>query len=102
VTWPAVLALAVGTYLIRLAGLLLRGRIEVPARAERLLDLSATGLLAALLATAALVDGDGFAGWARAAGVGVGGLAAWARVPFVLVVVLAAAVTAGLRLLGVP
>ncbi|MGE3284678.1 MAG: AzlD domain-containing protein [Pseudonocardia sp.] len=101
-SWGAILALAAGTYLIRLTGLLLRGRVDVPARVERLLDLAATGLLVALVATAALTDGDGFAGWARAAGVAAGGLAAWRRVPFVLVVLIAAAVTAGLRLLGVP
>lgn len=100
--WPAVLSLAAGTYLMRLAGLLLRDRVSVPARVERYVDLGATALLVALVATAALTDGDGFAGWARAAGVAVGGLAAWRRVPFVVVVVLAAATTAGLRALGLP
>jgi branched-subunit amino acid transport protein len=99
--WPAVLALAGGTYLLRLLGLLLRGRVGVPERVERLVDLGATALLVALVATAALTDGDGFAGWARPAGVAVGALAAWRRVPFVLVVVLAAATAAGVRALGV-
>jgi branched-subunit amino acid transport protein len=102
VNWPAVLALAAGTYLLRLTGIVLRGRLRVPARVERLIDLGATALLVALVATAALTDGSGFAGWARPAGVAVGALAAWRKVPFVLVVVLAAATTAGLRLLGVP
>lgn len=101
-TWPAILTLAAGTYLMRLAGLLLRGRVTVPERVERYVDLGATALLVALVATAALVDGDGFAGWARAGGVAVGALAALLRAPFVLVVVLAALMTAGLRLLGVP
>src|SRR5258706_315724 len=41
-TWPAVLTLAAGTYLIRLTGLLLRGRVQVPASVERYLDLGAT------------------------------------------------------------
>ena len=41
-TWPAVLSLAAGTYLIRLLGLLLRGRVRVPAHVERYLDLGAT------------------------------------------------------------
>ena len=99
--WPAVLTLAGGTYLLRLAGIVLRDRLAVPARVERYLDLGATALLVALVATAALADGDGFAGWARPAGVAVGALLAWRRVPFVLVVVLAAATTAGLRQLGV-
>jgi branched-subunit amino acid transport protein len=101
-TWPAVLALAGGTYVLRLAGLVLRGRLQLPARVERYVDLGATALLVALVATAALLDHTGFAGWARPAGVAVGALAALRRAPFVLVVVLAAGTTAGLRALGVP
>lgn len=56
-------------------------------------------LLAAVLATSALTEEQGFADWARPAGVAVGGLLAWRRVSFVVVVLVAAA---GLRLLGVP
>jgi branched-subunit amino acid transport protein len=102
VNWSAVLTLAAGTYLLRLAGLVLRGRVAVPARVERYLDLGATALLVALVATAALTEAGGFAGWARPAGVAVGALAAWRRMPFVLVVVLAAATTGVLRYLGLP
>jgi branched-subunit amino acid transport protein len=102
VTWEAVLALAAGTYALRLGGIVLRGRVTVPARVERHLDLGATALLVALAATAAFTQAGGFAGWARPAGVAVGVVAAWLRLPFVLVVVLAAATAAGLRLLGVP
>jgi branched-subunit amino acid transport protein len=87
---------------MRLAGLVLRNRLRLPARVERYVDLGATALLVALVATAALLDGGAFAGWARPAGVAVGALAAWRRAPFVLVVVLAAGTTAGLRALGVP
>jgi branched-subunit amino acid transport protein len=101
-TWPALLTLAAGTYLMRLAGLVLRNRLRLPARVERYVDLGATALLVALVATAALLDGGAFAGWARPAGVAVGALAAWCRAPFVLVVVLAAGTAAGLRALGVP
>lgn len=99
--WPAVLALGAGTYLLRLTGILLRNRVAVPARVERYLDLGATALLVALVATAALTDGDGFAGWARPAGVAVGALAAWRKLPLIVVVALAAATTAGLRYMGV-
>ncbi len=101
-TWPALLVLAAGTYLMRLAGLVLRDRLRLPAPVERYVDLGATALLVALVATAALLDGGASAGWARPAGVAVGALAAWRRAPFVLVVVLAAGTTAGLRALGVP
>ena len=100
--WTAVLVLGAGTYLLRVVGIVLRDRLSVPERVERYLDLAATALLVALVATATLTEGGGFAGWARPAGVLVGAIAAWRRVPFVLVVVLAAGTTAGLRLIGVP
>jgi branched-subunit amino acid transport protein len=97
----AVLALAAGTYAIRLAGPLLRDRITLPDRAQQLMSIAATVLLVALVATSSLMEGDHFAGFALPIGVLVGGLAAWRRAPFVLVVILAAVVTAGLRLAGV-
>jgi branched-subunit amino acid transport protein len=98
----AVLVLAVGTFSFRIAGPLMRDRFELPVRAQKLLATSAIVLLAALVATAALTDGQGSAGVARPAGVLVGGVLAWRKVPFVVVVVAAAATAAGLRLLGVP
>jgi branched-subunit amino acid transport protein len=101
-TWPALLTLAGGTYLLRLAGLALRGRVQLPAGVDRYVDLGATALLVALVATATLLDGDAFAGWARPAGVAVGVLAAWRRAPFVVVVLLAAGTAAALRAAGVP
>ena len=100
-TWTALLVLAAGTYSLRLAGLVLRERLRLPARVERYVDLGATALLVALVTVSALLDGDAFAGWARPIGVLVGGLAAWRRAPFVVVVALAAGTAAGLRALGV-
>lgn len=97
----AIVALAVGTYTMRLAGVLLRDRLELSAGLQRLLPMAAAALLAALATTAALTEDGGFAGWARPAGVTVGALLAWRRAPFVVVVVAAAATTALLRLAGV-
>lgn len=98
----AVVVLAVGTYGFRLAGPLLQGRVDIPERVRELLTTGATVLLVALLATGALTAGHEFAGWARPAGVLVGGVLAWRRAPFAVVVVGAAAVTALLRLAGLP
>lgn len=100
-SWTALLVLAAGTYALRLAGLVLRERLHLPARVERYVDLGATALLVAMVTVSTLFDGEAFAGWARPAGVAVGALAAWRRAPFILVVVLAAATTAGLRAVGV-
>jgi branched-subunit amino acid transport protein len=97
----AILALAVGTYTIRLSGVLLRDRLELSESLQRLLPMAAASLLAALATTAALMQGTGFAGLARPTGVAVGALLAWRKAPFVVVVVGAAATAALLRLAGV-
>jgi branched-subunit amino acid transport protein len=98
----AVLALAVGTYAFRLAGVVLADRLEMPDGLRRALLVAAATLLAALAATAALTEAGRAAGVARPVGVLVGALLAWRRAPFIVVVVAAAASAAGLRLLGVP
>ncbi|WP_406633680.1 AzlD domain-containing protein [Amycolatopsis sp. WGS_07] len=98
----ATLVLAAGTFAFRLAGPMLRTRVRLSPRAERLMTLSAVVLLAALVATSALTQGHEFAGIARPAGVLVGGVLAWRKAPFVLVVIAAAATAALLRLAGVP
>ncbi|POX56430.1 branched-chain amino acid transporter [Streptomyces sp. Ru71] len=100
-TVAVILALAVGTYAFRLVGPVLHGRVAVPARLQELLSTGAVVLLVALLATGALTDSGGFAGWARPAGVLAGAALAWRRAPFAVVVLGAAATTALLRAAGV-
>ncbi|MFF4250890.1 AzlD domain-containing protein [Streptomyces sp. NPDC001663] len=95
-----VLALAVGTYAFRLVGPVLHGRVELPDRVQELLSAGAIVLLVALLATGALTEAGGFAGWARPAGVLVGGVLAWRRAPFVVVVLGAAGAAGVLRAVG--
>jgi len=95
-------ALAVGTYGLRLAGVVLVDRLRLSEPVARLLPLAAVALLAALAATAALTEGGDFVGVARPVGVLAGVVAAWRRAPFVAVVLIAAATAALLRLLGVP
>ena len=97
----AVLILAAGTFAIRFAGPLLRDRVTLPDKVEEIISASATVLLLALVAVSALTNGKQFGGCALALGVVVGGLAAWRKLPFVAVILLAAATTAGLRLVGV-
>ncbi len=96
----AVAALAALTFAFRVTGPLFRQRVTVPAVAERLLGSAAAVLLVALAATSALTQDGGFAGWARPAGVLAAGILAARRVPFPLVVLAAATVTALLRLAG--
>lgn len=98
----AAAVLGIGTFAFRFAGPLLRARVELSPRVEQLATMGAVVLLAALVATTALLEGETFGGIARPAGVAVGGVLAWRRAPFLVVVVAAAATAAGLRLLGVP
>ncbi|HEY9472250.1 MAG TPA: AzlD domain-containing protein, partial [Mycobacteriales bacterium] len=72
----AIVLLAVGTFAFRLTGPAFGDRLRVSDRLQRLLTVSAAVLLIALVSTAGLFEGRGFAGWARPAGVLVGGVLA--------------------------
>jgi branched-subunit amino acid transport protein len=97
----AVAVLAAVTYAFRVAGPLLRDRVSVPPATMRFFADAAPVPLVSLAVTSALTTGHDFAGWARPTGVLVAGVLAARRVPFPVVVVAAAAVTALLRLAGV-
>jgi branched-subunit amino acid transport protein len=96
----ATAVLGAGTFAFRFAGPVLRARVILSPRLERLMALSAAVLLAALVAVSTLTQAHDFAGIARPAGVAVGGLCAWRKAPFIAVVLAAAVTTAVLRLLG--
>jgi Branched-chain amino acid transport protein (AzlD) len=96
-----VAVLAAGTLGFRLAGTMLRSRVEPTPAVLTLVDRAVAVLFAALVATSLLEHGH-LAGVARPVGVAVAGILALRRVPFVIVVLAAAAVTAALRLAGVP
>jgi branched-subunit amino acid transport protein len=98
----ATVVLGAGTFAFRFAGPVLRARVTLSPRSERLMATAAVVLLAALVAITALTEGHEFAGFARPAGVLVGGVLAWRKAPFVVVVLAAGATAALLRLVGVP
>lgn len=101
-TIAAILVLALGSYAYRIVGPVLGKRLKLSERVRRILLIAAAVLLLALVTTSAFTQGQGFAGWARPAGIGVGAVLAVRKVPFVVVVIAAAATTALLRLAGVP
>ncbi|WP_216217436.1 AzlD domain-containing protein [Amycolatopsis aidingensis] len=98
----ATLVLGAGTFAFRFAGPVLRARVKLSERAEKLMVTSAVVLLGALVLTQTFIADQEFAGFARPAGVLVGGVLAWRKAPFIVVVLAAAGTAAGLRLLGVP
>ena len=99
-TTTAVIAgCAAVTFAIKAVGPVALGGRSLPPRLIGVIVLLAPALLAALIATQALADGDRLAVGADTAGVVAGGLVAWRTRSIVACVVVAAAVTAALRAL---
>ncbi|MFI9226619.1 AzlD domain-containing protein [Streptomyces rimosus] len=98
--WIAIGVTAVGCYLVKYLGLLVpTGALERPL-VQRLAALLPVALLAALTAQETFSDGHHLLLDARVAGVGAAVVALLLRAPFLLVVAVAVAVTAGVRALG--
>ncbi|MEV6065223.1 AzlD domain-containing protein [Nocardia sp. NPDC052001] len=96
-----VIALAVGTYAFRFAGPALRSRVQVSPRTVKLLEIASVVLLAALAVTTLVPSGSGDFGLALPAGVLAAAVLAWRRAPLLVVILAAAVITSGLRMLGV-
>ncbi|WNV73678.1 AzlD domain-containing protein [Geodermatophilus sp. DSM 44513] len=99
--WALVVLCALGTALIRGVGPAATGDRALPAPVVRVVVLLSAALLAALVVTTALADGDRPAVGADTAGVAVAGLLLWRRAPVLVAVLAAVVVTAGLRAAGV-
>jgi len=101
VSTPAVVIAAcfVITGAIKAIGPIALGGRELPTWFTSVVILLSPALLAALVATQAFANGDHLAIDADTAGVAAGGLAVWRTGSIIACVVLAAAVTAGVRAL---
>jgi uncharacterized membrane protein len=93
--WTPILIAAGGCYALKLAGLSVPRRLLDGPRAQRIALLLPVALLAALIATQTFAGGVD----ARAAGLAAAVVAVLMRAPFLVVVAVAAATTALLRLL---
>jgi hypothetical protein len=96
-SWAAILVLAAGAYLFKVLGLVVLGPRAAGGAALRLSALLPAALLPALVAVQTFGAGRSLVLDARAAGLAVGCVAVWRRAPFIVVVVLAAGVTAAVR-----
>ncbi|MGQ0804965.1 MAG: AzlD domain-containing protein [Actinomycetota bacterium] len=98
-TWPAVAALAVGSYALKAIGLVaLRGR-RVPAFVDDVLTLLPAALFGALIVVSTVGGDRAVVLDARVAGLAAAGIAVWRRAGFVVVVVAAAGTAAAVRAL---
>lgn len=97
--WIAIAVTAVGCYAVKLIGLLVpAGALERPV-VKHLSALLPVALLAALTAQQTFADGRVLVLDARAAGLAAAAVALVLRAPFLVVVAVAVAVTAGMRAL---
>lgn len=91
--------LAAGSYVLKAAGPVVLGDRELPAALQSTVDLLPVALLAALALVSTAGDGQSIVIDARLVGMVVAGVALLRRAPFVVVVVVASAATALVRLL---
>lgn len=92
--------MSVGTFAMKSAGPLLLGSRALPGQVQRVVDLLPAALLAALAAVSTVGRGQEIVIDARLVGVIVAGIALWRRAPFVVVVIVASASTAAVRVLA--
>lgn len=97
--WAALLVACAACYTIKLAGVSLPHRVLEDPRIQRTIPLLPVALLAALIATQTFGSGQKLVLDARAAAVGVAAIAVLLRAPFLVVVALAAATAALIRLI---
>jgi branched-subunit amino acid transport protein len=95
--WLVILLLGAGTYALKGAGPLLLGGRRLPRPVEHLANRVPAALLAALVVVSTVGAGRSLMVDARLAGVVAAGAALRLRAPFVAVVAVAVAVTAGVR-----
>jgi branched-subunit amino acid transport protein len=97
--WVLIVLVAVITAAIKAAGPIALGGRELPARFSSIVTVMPAAVLAALVVTAALADGDKLFIGPDTAGVAAAGIIAWRGGSVITCVLVAAAVTAGLRAL---
>jgi len=98
--WVTIIALAVATTALKLAGPLLLGGRDLPAAAIGVIELLASALLAALVVVETFGKGRSLTLDARALGVAFAAVVLARRAPMIVAVIGAAVVTALARALG--
>ena len=98
-SWLVIGAVGGVTMVFKAAGPVVLGRRELPPRALALVEVLAPAMLAALVVTQAVGGDRAIVIDERLAGVAAAGVAIWLRAPLLLVMVVAAATAAAIRLL---
>lgn len=98
--WPTVLIASAATYGLKLIGYVVPERWLDTPMARRITVLIPIALLSALIGLWTFVDGTSIVLDARVVGVAAALIALLLRAPFLIVIISAAVVTAGVRALG--
>ncbi len=98
-TWLVIAVVGVVTILFKASGPVLLGSRELPPRALAVVEVLAPAMLAALVVTQTVGGNGGLVIDERLAGVAAGAVAIWLRAPLIVVMFVAAATAALVRLL---
>ena len=98
--WWIVLTASIVVFALKFAGYVVPQRLVQGPLLSRVAGLVTIGLLSSLVVAQTFAGEEGLTLDARLPAVGVAGLLLWFKVPFIVVIIVAAAVAAGLRLLG--
>ena len=97
-SWIVVAVVGAMTILFKASGPVLLGRRELPPRVASVVEVLAPAMLAALVVTQTLGGDRELVFDERLLGVAAGGIAIWLRAPLIVVMVVAAATAALIRL----
>jgi len=98
--WIVVVVVGVATVLFKAAGPVFLGRRSLPARVQAVVELLAPVMLTALVVTQTFGSDGSITVDARLPGVAAGALAVWRGLPIVAAMVIAAVVTALVRVVA--
>lgn len=99
--WLTIVGVALVTFACKGVGPFVIGQRALPAPVVRVVALLASALLAALVVTSALAEGQDLRVGAKTAGIAVAALLLWRRAHLIVVVLAAAVTTALLRQAGI-
>lgn len=97
-SWIVIAVVGVATMAFKASGPVLLGRRELPSRVTSIVEVLAPAMLAALVVTQAVGGDRAIVVDERLAGVVVGGVAIWLRAPLIVVMIVAGATAAMIRL----
>ena len=97
-SWTLVIWLSIGAYAFKMLGFVVVGSRTLPDVLSRCLMLIPSALLGAMVLNGTFTDAQSIVIDERAVGLLVAVVAAWRKLPLIVVVVLAASITALLRM----